>query len=91
MKVKLTQIAEALAMLDKDNKKHNYPLLDTDIENMIHFAKPAGIATKTIMDVVFNKYIVTHRDASIDFKNLKKLAQEELTVNPGKFKLPEVQ
>jgi hypothetical protein len=90
MKVKLTQIAEALAMLDKDNKKHNYPLLDTDIENVIHFAKPAGIATKTIMDVVFSKYIVTHRDASIDFKNLKKLAQEELTVATGEFKLPDV-
>ena len=90
MKVKLTQIAEALAMLDKDNKKHNYPLLDTDIENVIHFAKPAGIATKTIMDLVFSKYIVTHRDASIDFKNLKKLAQEELTVATGEFKLPEV-
>mgnify|MGYP000907789121 FL=1 len=90
MKVKLTQIAEALAMLDKNNKKHNYPLLDTDIENMIHFVKPAGIATKTIMDVVFNKYIVTHRDASIDFKNLKLLAQEELTVATGEFKLPDV-
>lgn len=90
MKVKLTQIAEALAMLDKDNKKHNYPLLDTDIENVIHFTKPAGIATKTIMDVVFSKYIVTHRDASIDFKNLKKLAQEELTIKEGKFKLPDV-
>ena len=90
MKVKLTQIAEALAMLDKDNKKHNYPLLDTDIENVIHFAKPAGIATKTIMDVVFSKYIVTHRDASIDFKNLKKLAQEELTIKEGEFKLPDV-
>ena len=25
-------------MQDKDNKKHNYPLLDTDIENVIHFA-----------------------------------------------------
>ena len=90
MKVKLTQIAEALAMLDKDNKKHNYPLLDTDIENVIHFTKPAGIATKTIMDVVFSKYIVTHRDASIDFKNLKKLAQEELTIDIGEFKLPDV-
>lgn len=90
MKVKLTQVAEALAMLDKDNKKHNYPLLDTDIENMIHFVKPAGIATKTIMDVVFNKYIVTHRDASIDFKNLDLLAQEELTVKEGEFKLPDV-
>ena len=42
------------------------------------------------MDVVFSKYIVTHRDASIDFKNLKKLAQEELTVATGEFKLPEV-
>jgi len=90
MKVKLTQVAEALAKLDKDNKKHNYPLLDTDIENMIHFVKPAGIATKTIMDVVFSKYIVTHRDASIDFKNLKLLAQEELTVKEGEFKLPDV-
>lgn len=90
MKVKLTQIAEALATLNKDNKEHNYPLLDTDIENMIHFAKPAGIATKTIMNVVFNKYIVTHEDASIDFKNLDLLAQEELTINTGEFKLPEV-
>lgn len=90
MKVKLTQIAEALAMLNKDNKKHNYPLLDTDIENVIHFTKPAGIATKTIMDVVFSKYIVTHRDASIDFKNLKKLAQEEITIDIGEFKLPDV-
>lgn len=90
MKVKLTQVAEALAMLNKDNKKHNYPLLDTDIENVIHFAKPAGIATKTIMNVVFSKYIVTHRDASIDFKNLKKLAQEEITIDTGEFKLPEV-
>ena len=86
MKVKLTQIAEALAMLDKDNKTQlstiGYRHRERD-----SLCKPAGIATKTIMDVVFSKYIVTHRDASIDFKNLKKLAQEELTVKEGKFKI----
>lgn len=90
MKVKLTQIADALAMLNRDNKEHNYPLLDSDIENMIHFVKPAGIATKTIMDIIFDKYIVTHRDASIYFKNLDLLAQHELTIVTGEFKLPEV-
>lgn len=91
MKANLSNTALQLTALQASNKEYGYDLLDTDIQTVVDYSRPAGIATKTIMDIIFKNNITVHRDNTIDLKNLATLATTVIEIPEGIYTEPKVQ